>query len=229
MNLKGITTIPGFTKNIEFTSKLQKNKNQNNAEIISQKSDFIAQKESLITDLKRMNEEQKSKLTMLSLERKLMSGKKLTKEELGYLAKSDPKLYDKAVKIELEQEAYKKEISNAKSKKDIDKINQRYLNQLATEAKMFASFNIPKEKKADAIKLIYMQMNNVLSEHNEFVKTKKYQELSDKSEDNANNIAKIDIQDDKTDDTTEYLNNLFADFSDNIFIDDKKERFNLKV
>ena len=228
-NLISITTNPSFMKNIEFGSKLQVSQHQNNTEIISQKSDFIAQKESLIADMKRMNEQVKSELNMLAIERKLMSGKKLTKEELGYLAKNAPKLYDKAIKIELEQEAYKREIANAKSKEDVDKINQRYLNQLAADAKMFDSFNIPKEKKAEAIKLIYMRMNNVLNEHNEFAKTKKYLELSDKSDDDANNTTELDLQENEIDDTTEYLNNLFVDFSATVSTDDKKERFNLKV
>ena len=61
------------------------------------------------------------KKRLAAIKRKLMSGKKLSNEEMGFLLKTDSKLYKKAQKVEEAREELKSALSRAKTKEEARK------------------------------------------------------------------------------------------------------------
>lgn len=58
---------------------------------------------------------------LAAIKRKLMNGKKLSNEEMGFLLKNDSKLYNKAKKVEEAREELKSALSQAKTKEEARK------------------------------------------------------------------------------------------------------------
>ena len=75
-----------------------------------------------------------SKQRISSIKRKLMSGKKISNEELGYLKKNDPDLYKKAKKAEEAREDLKAELKKAKTKAEARMAVTRALIKASAEA-----------------------------------------------------------------------------------------------
>ncbi|MBR2178854.1 MAG: hypothetical protein IJ862_00445 [Selenomonadaceae bacterium] len=75
-----------------------------------------------------------SKQRISSIKRKLMSGKKISNEELGYLKKNDPDLYKKAKKAEEAREDLKAELRKAKTKAEARMAVTRALIKASAEA-----------------------------------------------------------------------------------------------
>ena len=75
-----------------------------------------------------------SKQRVSSIKRKLMSGKKISNEELGYLKKNDPDLYKKAKKAEEAREDLKAELKKAKTKAEARMAVTRALIKASAEA-----------------------------------------------------------------------------------------------
>ena len=75
-----------------------------------------------------------SKQRISSIKRKLMSGKKISNEELGYLKKNDPDLYKKAKKAEEAREDLKAELKKAKTKSEARMAVTRALIKASAEA-----------------------------------------------------------------------------------------------
>ena len=81
-----------------------------------------------------------SKQRVSSIRRKLLSGKKISNEELGYLKKNDPDLYKKAKKAEEAREDLKAALRKAKTKQEA--------RQAVTQALIKASAEATAEIKA---------------------------------------------------------------------------------
>ena len=75
-----------------------------------------------------------SKQRISSIKRKLMSGKKISNEELGYLKKNDPDLYKKAKKAEEAREDLKAELKKVKTKAEARMAVTRALIKASAEA-----------------------------------------------------------------------------------------------
>ncbi len=65
--------------------------------------------------------EQSNRKRLAAIKRKLMNGKKLSNEEMGFLLKNDSKLYNKAKKVEEAREELKSALSQAKTKEEARK------------------------------------------------------------------------------------------------------------
>ena len=75
-----------------------------------------------------------AKQRVSSIRRKLMSGKKISNEELGYLKKNDPDLYKKAKKAEDAREELKAALSKAKTKEEARKAVTQAVIKASAEA-----------------------------------------------------------------------------------------------
>ena len=75
-----------------------------------------------------------SKQRVSSIRRKLLSGKKISNEELGYLKKNDPDLYKKAKKAEEAREELKADLRKAKTKAEARQAVTRALIKASAEA-----------------------------------------------------------------------------------------------
>ena len=80
------------------------------------------------------NRDEYSKQRISSIKRKLMSGKKISNEELGYLKKNDPDLYKKAKKAEEAREDLKADLKKAKTKSEARMAVTRALLKASAEA-----------------------------------------------------------------------------------------------
>lgn len=85
---------------------------------------FAAQERSSFVDQmmkSKQSGDEVSRKRLAAIKRKLMSGKKLSNEEMGFLLKNDSKLYNKAKKVEEAREELKSALSQAKTKEDARK------------------------------------------------------------------------------------------------------------
>ncbi|MBR1859630.1 MAG: hypothetical protein IJ797_09035 [Selenomonadaceae bacterium] len=80
------------------------------------------------------NKDEYSKQRVSSIKRKLMSGKKISNEELGYLRKNDPDLYKKAKKAEESREELKSALRRAKTKDEARKAITQAMMKASAEA-----------------------------------------------------------------------------------------------
>jgi hypothetical protein len=177
MNIMGMGTVSSHMKNVNLNMKWQERKQdpRKDKELDPQ-----------IAEIKRWSEDQRRGQKMSSIHGKMLAGGKLTKEEMEYLRENNPELYEKAVKIKREREQYKKELESCKSKEDVEKLNQQKLHNFAAEAKAIASNpNIPTDKKVELLEFLTMRKNAIMNEHAEFIKSKEYYELPDKTEEDA--------------------------------------------
>lgn len=74
-----------------------------------------------------------SKKRLAAIKRKLMSGKKLSNEEMGYLMRHDSKLYNKAKRVEEAREELKSDLRQAKSKAEARKALTRAIMKASAE------------------------------------------------------------------------------------------------
>jgi len=174
---------------------------------------------SQLDSMREQFEAQRKGAAIKAIESKLMAGKTMTAEELEYLREHAPDLYEKAMKVAREREAYKKELEAARSKEEVRKIQERHVQQFANELK-----TIPKSD-IGAMKFLMMRMNGILDEHRIFTESDEYKRLPEKSdepdksedkdetpeEDNAQDVRYEDNED--TDDPVQYLNDMFGESS----------------
>jgi len=220
-NFAGITSMSSYTKNIGNNLKWQERKqtllNTSSgvgAGIPAKKfNEPMTQKEQIIADIRKINEDQQRGNNISAIESKLMSGKKLSGVDLEYLKEHAPELYEKAIKIMRERAEYERELSRAKSKEDVDKIHQRKMQQFVAEARAVAKSSMSAADKIDAMKTIQMRMFAILDEHLDFMQSEDYQKLPDKSDDGKLPDKTSYLSDDTVDDPVQYLESLFADFS----------------
>jgi len=132
--------------------------------------------------IKESFEAQKKGAAIKALESKMMGGKKLTPEELEYLREHHPELYEKAVKIEREREAYRQELEKAKSKEEVRKIHERKAQEFLAEAKAIEGSNLSKEQKKGALEFLMMRMNGVFDEYNNFQQSDEFKKLPERAE-----------------------------------------------
>ena len=142
MNMYTMGSVSNTVKQMELQFKWQE-----------RKSNPLMNKEgqnenSMIAELKRQADAARKQQTMSSIDTKLKTGVRLSANELEYLKKNNPDLYEKAVKIEKEREEYRRQLRNAKTKEDVERLNASKVQQLAAEAKTISgSSGIPGDGK----------------------------------------------------------------------------------
>lgn len=187
MNFMTIGTVSGFVKNLTLDMKWQERKQKINDRQDQQLSPEAA-------NIKKWSEDQRRSQAVSSIHGKMLSGAPLSNDELNYLRANCPDLYEKAMQIQREREAYKKELSNCKSKEDVEKLSQRKMNEFINEAKsIITNPNIPKAKKAVMLEFITMRMNAVMNDHAEFIKSPGYQRLPEKAHKSERDSAGNDV------------------------------------
>ena len=115
---------------------------------------------------------------LAAIDGKLKAGGELTKEELEYLKVHNPKLYEEAMEIKREREAYKHALKNCKTKDEVERLNTNKLNQFLGEAKAIRNNpNLPKGVKVAQLEKILRRVMGIQTEHNRFIQSKAYQDL----------------------------------------------------
>ena len=141
MDFTTIGTLHSYIqqKNLKFAAKYKQKTGQT---IVSSSGNLkldlkAANNQSLAEKMIQANQKsdnEYSKQRVSSIKRKLMSGKKISNEELGYLKKNDPDLYKKAKKAEEAREDLKAELKKAKTKSEARMAVTRALIKASAEA-----------------------------------------------------------------------------------------------
>ena len=141
MDFTTIGTLHSYVqqKNLKFAAKYKQKTGQT---IVSSSGNLkldlkAANNQSLAEKMIQANQKsdnEYSKQRISSIKRKLMSGKKISNEELGYLKKNDPDLYKKAKKAEEAREDLKAELKKAKTKAEARMAVTRALIKASAEA-----------------------------------------------------------------------------------------------
>ncbi len=128
--------------------------------------------------LQEQLESTKKSNILAAIDGKLKAGGELTKEELEYLKAHNPKLYEEAMEIKREREAYKNALKNCKTKEEVERLNTNKMNQFLSQAKAIRNNpNLPKGEKVAQLEKILRRVMGIQTEHNRFIQTKAYQDL----------------------------------------------------
>lgn len=115
------------------------------------------------------------------LQAKLDSGQELTPEEEQYLEKVNPDALKEHEKLKEEVAAYRKQLQNCRTKKDVEKLKLYKMGQFMSEVKTVSNDpHIPKAKKKAMLEQILKRTYAIEKEHNDYTKTPEYQAKPDK-------------------------------------------------
>jgi len=136
MNFAVIGKISSYvkTKNLTFAAK---HKIRTGQTLTNSNGNFISVKNSTFDKLQEAAKASSDKAKQAKLRRikqKLMNGRKLSDEEMGFLRVNDTKLYKKAKHAEEAREELKTELKKAKSKSEAREAMTRAMIKASTEA-----------------------------------------------------------------------------------------------
>ena len=116
--------------------------------------------------------------TMNSISGKLRSGQELTPEEVRYLQKNNPALYQEYQEIRSEKEAYERGLKNCKTKEDVERFKINKMNGYLSQAKsVMNNPNIPKGQKKALMEKILGKTMGIEKVHMKFVASGGYAAL----------------------------------------------------
>ncbi|WP_138752257.1 hypothetical protein [Paenibacillus sinopodophylli] len=107
----------------------------------------------------------KDQTQLTSIRNILMLGKKLRTDEMNYLQRHDPSLYDQAMSLSMERQAYEGALQHSRSKADANYYKTYKLMQIAGQLKHGGSEEL------------LMRTNSIQETHREFVRSSKYASL----------------------------------------------------
>lgn len=120
---------------------------------------------------------------MASIDAKLKSGSELTPEEMAYLKEKNPEAYQEYEEVKREQEAYKNQLRNCKTKEEAERVKLSKMGNFMAGAKNISQNpNIPKEKKLKLMEKLLKKTIGVNQVHTEFVKSQEFRNLPTEEE-----------------------------------------------
>lgn len=128
---------------------------------------------------------------------KLKAGKKLSGQDLQFLSRHAPELFEKAVKIAKEREEYQKQLKKCRSKEEVQQLHARKTQMFATEAKAISNANMPEGEKLAKLEELNMRAMAIGDEYTAYVKSERYQRLPDKTEDKKDDEDDINAEEDR--------------------------------
>ena len=136
MDFAVVGTLSSYvkTKNLTFAAK---HKIRTGQTLTNSNGNFVSITTSTFDKLRESAKASSDKAKQAKLRRikqKLMNGKKLSEEEMGFLRVNDPKMYKKAKHAEEAREDLKAELKKAKSKSEAREAMTRAMIKASTEA-----------------------------------------------------------------------------------------------
>ena len=165
-------TLYNSMKSAELEMKWQmKKKDPNYWDSLDERSKQIINLQENAASVRKSN-------AMSSISAKMESGAELTDEELAYLRENNPQMYQEAMKIKMERQAYEKELEKCRTKEDVERVKTNKMNQMLSYAKAVSSNpNIPEGAKLGELKKIMSHTMALCNEHLKFIKTPRYAKL----------------------------------------------------
>lgn len=211
INVTMMTSMNTFTKNMKMQMKWQQRRTSGN--YTAGDPDAKTSSESLRTDrpadaadlLKTLNT---SSVSREQIDAKMRSGKRLSAAEMNYLKENDPQTYQKARAIEMEREAYERELKQCKTKEEVQRVKLSHAAaSMASVKNIETDPHIPEGAKLGLMMQELARTKALSDAEQEFVKSGDYQALPSEEE---RRRAEKDLKDaeeaekgieDRTDDT----------------------------
>lgn len=216
MNVTMISSLNSYTKNMKMQMKWKQRQSscdytsKGTSENTSAVKKLLKDQQEKAADLMKQNT---SSVSREKIDMKMRSGKKLTAAEMDYLKENDPQTWQKAKQIEMEREAYERELKQCKTKEEVQRVKLSHAAaSMATVKEADTNPHIPESAKL-ALVMQELAKTNALSEvERSFVRSGGYQALPSENE---RLKAEKDLKkaeeaekhmDDKTNDTPEEVN-----------------------
>ncbi len=176
-------TIAGTVKNsvkmAALDSQWQQKKNQINR---GRTSEMTAQERQL-QRLREQAEEIRESREAAGIRAKLMSGSKLTAEEIEYLRRNNPEALKEYEEAQMERESYKRKLQNCKSKEEVERLKTTKMGEFLSAVKKISNNpNIPKSAKIGLLQKLLQRVAGVESEHQKFIQSAQYAMLPEEDE-----------------------------------------------
>lgn len=114
---------------------------------------------------------------------KVMSGEKLSMEEIEYLQKKNPELLKKYREMQEEAKAYERQLRRCKTKEEVERVRVNKINGYLAQAKSVSNNPvIPKGEKKAILEEIMARLTKIEKVHMKFVKSVEYKELPKEQE-----------------------------------------------
>lgn len=181
MNVMMITSMNTYTTNMQMKMKWQQKKTS---------GDFTADGAMTMEERLRKDAQEAmsglmngSKVSLSQIQAKLMSGKKLSAKEMDYLQENNPELYKKAKSIEMEREAYERELKQCKTKEEVQKVKMIHTTAALAQVKDIESNpNIPEGQKLGLIMEQLFKLNALGDVEKQYVQSGEYKRLPTEEE-----------------------------------------------
>lgn len=190
-----------FTGTIANQVKLQmldtkwQQKKQN---INSKKNENMTPEQRMLEHFKEQAADERKRSATNELYTKLQSGGTLTADEIEYLRQNDPEALADYEKAQAEKKAYENALKNCKTKEEVDRLKLGRMGNFAAQAKSIAnSPYIPKEKKLELMQKLNNEVCLIRDAHNEFVKSRAYEELPEEAEIAEENVRENAAENDE--------------------------------
>lgn len=154
-----------------------------------------------------------SSVSRQQIDAKMRSGKRLSAAEMEYLKENDPQTYQKAKQIEMEREAYERELKRCRTKEEVQRLKLSHAAaSMATVKEVDTNPNIPEGQKLGLIMQELAKTNALSETERAFIQSGAYQALPSENErlKAEKELKKAEEAekgiDDKTTDTPEEVN-----------------------
>ena len=156
---------------------------QKKQNINSKKTENMTKEQRMLEHFKEQAANERKRSATSELYTKLQSGGTLTAEEIAYLKENDPQALADYERAQAEKKAYENALKNCKTKEEVDRLKLNRMGNFAAQAKSIAnSPYIPKDKKLEMMQKLNNEVCLIRDAHNEFVKSRVYEELPEEAE-----------------------------------------------
>lgn len=174
MNLKLENSLAVLSQRKKEQGLLQRPAKKERNQELTQEERLLQHYQEQISQMHESNFQQE-------LQAKLDSGQELTPEEEQYLEKVNPNALKEHEKLKEEVAAYRKQLQNCRTKKDVEKLKLYKMGQFMSEVKTVSNDpHIPKAQKKAMLEQILKRTYAIEKEHNDYTKTPEYQAKPDK-------------------------------------------------
>ncbi len=175
--------ITGTIQNQVKMQMLDTKWQQKKQNINSKKTENMTKEQRMLEHFKEQAANERKRSATSELYTKLQSGGTLTAEEIAYLKENDPQALADYERAQAEKKAYENALKNCKTKEEVDRLKLNRMGNFAAQAKSIAnSPYIPKDKKLEMMQKLNNEVCLIRDAHNEFVKSRVYEELPEEAE-----------------------------------------------
>lgn len=147
------------------------------------KKEDLTPEERMLEQFKEQAAQNKEAEVANGIANKVMSGKKLSMEEIEYLQKKNPQLLKEYRDMQEEMKAYERQLRNCKTKEEVERVRVNKVNGYLAQAKSIShNAVIPKAEKKAMLEQIMARLTNMEKVHVKFVKSVEYKELPKEQE-----------------------------------------------